>query len=173
MSEQMIDFDKLEDIRQANVRKAKYHLKRNGDDTFIISEEGKMVIGYDATQGVNVKAGGGIVVIACLPKEDNRCTSGLLNGAVGNKFTSNLLEAQIQKQGIVAEKYEFASPEEYNGLKYFKIVPMAQDEEDEGSDPAEQMAAEAQAEEQASVEANPSADNEEVVEESVKQEEEF
>jgi len=118
-----INFDELADIRQANVRAARYHIKRFEENTFNISNEGKSVIGHNPNMGVNVKFGNGIVVLATLPKDDKRCTSGLLNGTVGNRFTSSELEHALQSNDLMAETYDFEFVQEYDGLRYYKLVP--------------------------------------------------
>lgn len=126
-----INFDELADIRQANIRGAQYHLRRFGDGVFNISNEGKAVIGHNPNKGVNVKYGNGVVVIATLPKEDKKCTSGLLNGTVGNRFTSSELEGAIVENGIESEKYDFEFLQEYQGLKYYKLVAKSTEDSSE------------------------------------------
>ena len=137
MSNDVIDFEALADIRQANIRGSQYQLKRRGDDKFIISNTGKVIIGHDPTKGANIKAGNGIVVIATLPKEDNRCTRGLLNGHLGNGFTSNTLEDALVDNSLEAETYVFEFLQEYGGLRYFKIVPVTEGENTDTTDDQE------------------------------------
>lgn len=123
MSNELINFEELEDLRQSNIRDAQYELKSRGEGKFTISNKGKAIIGHDPTRGANVKGGKGVVVIGCLDKDDKRCTRGLLNGVSGNNFTSALLENMLKNQGLEAETYRFEGPQEYDGINYFRIVP--------------------------------------------------
>lgn len=126
MNNEIIDFDALEDIRQANIRGSKYQLKRRGNDKFTITNEGKLIIGYNATKGINLKAGNGVVVMGVLPVDDKRCTSGLLHGAVGQAFRSNTLENAIVDNGIEANTYTFENPQEYKEITYYTLTPVAE-----------------------------------------------
>lgn len=128
-----INFDELVELRQANVRAASYRLKRIAAGKFSISNEGKAIIGYNAGKGVNVKHGNGIVVIATLPKDDKRCTKGLLNGAEGLIFTSSEFERILEDNNLLGKTYEFEFVQEYQGLNYYKLViakPLSDDKDD-------------------------------------------
>jgi hypothetical protein len=139
---QMIDFDKLVDIRQANSRSSRYQLRRKGEGKFFINNYGKSVIGHTPEMGVNLKAGAGMIVMGCLPKDDARCTRGLLNGSLGSIFTSSKLEDAIVAQKLEADAFVFEFAAEYQGIKYFKLVPVVieEGEEDEAEHSAEVQA---------------------------------
>lgn len=123
-------------------------MKRKEVDKFIISNSGKAVLGYDETKGINLKAGNGLVVIAVLDKDDPRCST-LLKAHKGNGFTSNTLEAVLQKNNLIADTYEFKFAQEYAGLNYFSIVPVEDATEGEEQAPEEAISEEASADDTA------------------------
>jgi hypothetical protein len=114
-----INFDELVELRQANVRGSKYHVKRLDEGIFNISNEGKAVIGHNPNMGVNIKYGNGNVLIGVLPKENKKCTNGLLNGTVGNKFTSNELEKALKQNNLIGETYNLRFVGEYQNVDYY------------------------------------------------------
>jgi hypothetical protein len=131
-----INFDELAELRQANVRGSKYHVKRFDEGIFNISNEGKAVIGHNPNMGVNIKYGNGNVLIGVLPKEDKKCTHGLLNGTVGNKFTSSELEKALEQNNLIGETYDLKFVGEYQGVRYhaFEIKQENDSEEDSESE---------------------------------------
>ena len=127
-----INFDELEHIRQSNSRDSQYQLKRTEPTKFIISSKGKSIIGHNATMGIDLRAGNGSVLIAVRPKDDARCTRGLLNGATGKVFTSSRLEDALQSNNLVSEFYNFEFKQEWEEGKYFALISseVAEDEAD-------------------------------------------
>ena len=123
MDNMEFNFEELDHIRQSNNRTSAYQLKRLPDNKFTITDTGKRIIGHDKTMGCDLRAGNGKVLIATRPKDDSRCTRGLLNGASGKIFTSSKLADAIKKWLPEATFYTFVEFQEYQDATYFSIEP--------------------------------------------------
>lgn len=138
MNEQLINFDALESIRQANTRAASYHLKRKGNGNFFIRKDAKSTLGLNAMTGVDLKAGNGNVLFGIRPKDDPKCTRGLLNGSIGTIFTSTKLEEALVGNNLVADKYRFEFVQKYDDADFYKLVPyVGSDSDDDQEDTAQ------------------------------------
>ena len=122
-NEPLINIDELDHIRQSNQRDSQYQLKRLGGNKFIISNKAKSIIGHDSTMGIDLRAGNGLVLVATRPKDDKRCTRGLLNGSIGKTFTSSKLEEGIENNLSKDAFYDFEFLQEFQEGRYFKLVP--------------------------------------------------
>ena len=156
MGEPLINIDELDHIRQSNQRDSQYQLKRLGDNKFIISNKAKSIIGHDATKGIDLRAGNGLILIAARPKDDKRCTRGLLNGAIGKTFTSSKLEEAIGAHLSKDDFYDFEFLQEHQDGRYFKLIPSDAAEDTETDEP--QQAEDAPEPEEAPDEAEATAD---------------
>ena len=134
-NEPLINIEELDHIRQSNQRDSQYQLKRLGDGKFIISNKAKSIIGHDATMGIDLRAGNGSVLIAARPKDDKRCTRGLLNGAIGKTFTSSKLEEKIEGNLPKDAFYDFEFVQEFQEGRYFKLVPSDSADDTETDEP--------------------------------------
>jgi len=134
-NEPLINIEELDHIRQSNQRDSQYQLKRLGENKFIISNKAKAIIGHDATKGIDLRAGNGSVLIATRPKEDKRCTRGLLNGSIGKTFTSSRLEEEIESNLPKDTFYDLEFAQEYQDGKYFKLVPSDSADDTETDEP--------------------------------------
>ena len=121
---EMIDFDQLATLQQANVRAAQYELKRKGDFKFNLSNKAKGILGYDESKALEIKAGAGVVVVAIRSKDDARAK--FVRGLKNNTFTSDVLENAIvaNLDPILGklEKYKFEYVQDHDDAKWYKLV---------------------------------------------------